>query len=503
MPSNLCYVSDHELTKNQPYWNVQIVERPTNFTPGYNIVYLLSSGTSNVPKNRYEIIPLQQDTKFINHNAATFSGTLYGIRQKRLILTVKRLLTSRLSIILFVCLFMASCNISRNYKHARRVDEAKDTTSFVDFSVRSFVVKNIEPGESKDIFALSGEGQAAYINMLKEKTNLSFTQTRDMMSQKITASPAKQDYIVQRRKVVFSIANKKYESGNIHKTIEDRIFYYKITVELKDKAGGYFSNWNKLESRYETIEIGTLSNSNSLTFGASAKIFDFGGAGKEVAGISGEYNNTQTQSMNLRERPILAGKLDKTKLEIYQEGARDMDVAGNLICDLEFNFEENENGIYFSRFSGLDSASIDSLKFEEYYVPAPKVQDIIATITINYIYREVRSGAKTSSEHDDCIKLHRKQISFDDTLIKASDISPEKYVLWTPDGELGFFQKVDEFPKRIEFATFNEAKIFLQWIQEKYKNASTRSSFKYKFTITSDALITDAQINNLLIKRAS
>jgi len=210
----------------------------------------------------------------------------------------------------------------------------------------------------------------------------------------------------------------------------DRIEYLKYTLTLDSSTTLQFTNWNKYTTAYGSIDIADVSFSQSLSlsggFGDSAV-----GQAAAGVGVSGSASESKTENQKVKYRYIqLNGSIGKKFIELESEGTREIDLSGNVIADVNMQFDAFPEILYTLAKAKDDSGNYlpsEKVVLNENIglVPnEPAIHDIQATLTYDYAYRHVVSGDKTFYEWDDKVKYVTGTVSKKVTLLRAQDIIP-------------------------------------------------------------------------------
>jgi len=302
---------------------------------------------------------------------------------------------------LFLTTLLSGCGPEILRKHQKAYIDPiplEHPEHFVTVNVSSFPAKKKASSPKKTVFNLSDRAQAAFLE--RADTNNAKAQAllnKNLLSLNAQSKSKIKDLSTYKRKIIISVAktpyfyakadNKSYKkkfqepveyssgktSGlratwdnqkDIVTTSEDssysvywnhlnnRIAHLDIRFQLDNPDHISFSNWDKLITEYETIDLGTITqaSTNTFTFGASVPVGpDFI---TQDNTIGNESVDSFTENQTLRNRFMkLQGYLGEKDGYIIQEGNIDRDLAGNTILTYDIKFEADT--FYIFKFDKL------------------------------------------------------------------------------------------------------------------------------------------------------
>jgi hypothetical protein len=328
-------------------------------------------------------------------------------------------------LILLVCLVQFSCTTVKRYKSIEKtVTDTNNLVSIDLFGTKVDAAK--EDDKSKSLWELQAEGQAELIKVI-DKRNAEDEKLFAALNNKYLKSKEEitTDYTAKDVRLVFSISKKRdyshIDGKNPSYTLGDRIEYIKFNITIADSLNLNFIKWNKFSTEYATIDVADVSFSQSLEATASTGLTNSVGTEKTVdnvkktstdsanpsVGAKGTINKTETQKVRFRYL-ALNGKISDKIISIEQEGMREIDLAGNVIADINLKFDENTETLssiesYKTPAGAFNSP--DKMKVALNVVTVPVLtglpDSINATLSYDYAYRHVSNGAKTFYEWDD------------------------------------------------------------------------------------------------------
>lgn len=398
----------------------------------------------------------------------------------------------------------------KRYRSAELIDlndTANTEPQKVEITIFSTKASQKEKQSSKkSLWDLEGKGEAKLIQVIgeKSKTTSEFFANleRDYMK------PQKQyisDYSEQKLTMILSISKiRNYSKLNKGYAIADRIEYLKIKLNNKN-SGMHFLKWNKFQTEYGTVNIGDVTFNESLSVSAGlngnratnktksfldgndSMAYGASGSFSPSLSLTGSTSSSETQSINQR-YISLNGKLEKNTLEVEQEGIREIDLAGNVIIDVQMKFDslKKEPFFTFQNFSkgGIPILDISKTNINKTDVILPeyrKIDSIYLSLNFEYVYRHVlnKRGAKTFFEWDDRVRYFKENVSNDRIVIlNPKDYLPKFYYAGIYDfndskyPNIGLFLKDQysfDLPYPLQAFDEKELKEFIDFLFKKSK----------------------------------
>ncbi len=328
--------------------------------------------------------------------------------------------------------------------------------------------------EGRNLWELSASAQTQLIQILDDRypDNAQFIQA---LNQEYLSDPAGPvyDYTKKNLRMVFTISKRRdyaslsggYPSG--HFSPADRIEYLQFSLSIPEETHLRFTEWNRFTTEYGEIEIGDISFTRSLDLEAEGVLPE------EVdLGSSGFFGRTERQKVRSRYL-ILNGSIGEHRIEIGEEGTREIDLTGNVIVDVSVEFSPFPERITVPIFntaghSPVDTGAVAALRFMDVVVPrmeeAPDT--ICAVLEMNYVYRHVRSGWKTYQEWDDRVEYYTGSVSKKIPLFYKEDYLPSFYCIAAGEDEKEALRvrAVPEMIYPLQFRSYPEATSFFNWL---------------------------------------
>ena len=252
---------------------------------------------------------------------------------------------------------------------------------------------------------LTADGQAALIKAVGKKT-ADADKLLAALGGSIDASPSGPgdvDTTIVGRRFVFSIAYLP-----IHPA--DRI--QMLTMRLLPRQEGVtFMKWTQLTTKYETMDLASLTYDTNFKLDASA------GLGPSVIKELKEPKGSASLSQELKETrdlklkyTALTGRLAKEEMYIFEKAAPNVDLSGPVTVDATLKVPARDVPVTVSDFSGLTTSSGPAEPAQVSVTPrlmdVPKWRGEITGCAEAIVWvRLVCGGGSSMSESDDCAKL--------------------------------------------------------------------------------------------------
>lgn len=366
--------------------------------------------------------------------------------------------------------------LPRRYK-SMTMEQRADREPLV--RVSAFVIEEPKLSDEPGVLQLSAEGQASLIAAIA-KADDSVTGLYQQLAKRF-GKPLPSDVIDRSqftRRIIFSTQKTDLALG-----LADRISRLEFRLQLKDSAKSLqFQQWNRFKTEHGQIDLGKIGIKKGVEL--SAKLSPtFGGAlnaGEAGVAVSRELS----EEITLRQRYItLTGVLDARSATLTQEGVVEIDLTGNTSIDLTVKFApdalETQEIVKFDSFTtskGLKAANELSYRLIPIHIPQYSVVDdlkegVRCFLTGNYIFRHVRKGSKTIIEGDDVVSFIQGGLEATPNEISLMSYEQLKQLraryfihrLGSPGENLAIDHPRNEnLP--LDFATYEEAKDFLDWM---------------------------------------
>ncbi len=373
--------------------------------------------------------------------------------------------------------FITGCTSVKRFKSATY--KAQDN-SLVDMNLFNYSLKAAGSETSgKNLWELSASAQPQLIQILNSRypDNEQFTRALNH-EYMVDGSVPTFDYTSMDLGMVFTISKLRDYSvindGSGRFSPADRIEYLKFSLEIPDHYNLYFTKWNRYVTEYGEIEIADVSFTRSLELEAEGSV-------KEKTDIAGKGTISRGEKQGIRSRYLkLNGSISDTRIEIEEEGTREIDLSGNVIADVSLKFSGFPERLTIPLFSGgkqdgdkkdgawPGSPAVDALKFVDVLVPRMKdaPDTIKAVLELDYVYRHVQSGWKTYQEWDDHVEYYTGTVKKEIPLFTKKDYLPLFYCIGTEHPQKRAMKirtgAGKEYP--LQFKDYSDASGFFMWL---------------------------------------
>jgi len=370
---------------------------------------------------------------------------------------------------LLILVTLSACATPELSKRYAKADFAQlktetDAKKYVTIKVVSYPITT-KPTQYKKIFDLSDHGQQAFINALKEKE----IETDNFLSKLLSSLESKQsknviDQTKFSRKLVLSIKNETDFPAN-------RIDTIKLTLTIKDSKKVKFSNWDKIVTNYQSIDIGKLTLGKTSSFSFSPEITTEAGASAKFGTLS--YERSLKEEVSIKDRSVTSGTLTDEEAILFQKGAPGMDLSGNLIADVEFEVTDIAVKTLYKfdhlfKKDGSPETEHKNINIIETLALYPNLkEDIKGGLEFDFVFREVKSGQETFLEGDDSVVFQKGKGKTDDiTLIKKDEYALKAWRIICNKDYLHLFFKGRKKATVIDFPSYDDAQLFLKWVKD-------------------------------------
>lgn len=372
-------------------------------------------------------------------------------------------------IALLALLCLISCSpkpeLTKRYASFRQ-----DTGTSSLISVSGFSTSATQSTAKTTLSNLSDRGQAALVEALAAKAKdgdalIALLGKEIAAKKKDTNFP---DHTVFTRRVVLSVQNES-------KLPPDRLTKVRLVLRFNkgDSLEPKFKSWDTFVTKYETIDIGTLSFTQTREMGA-----DIGFAPPPISSIGINYNATNTLAENIalkRRYVTSSGILRSDEAEIILEGAIGIDLSGNVAVDMVVDVCDHENTqelYYFTKLFKEDgSANTPSMiefatKTATY--PCQATRPLGVNLSAKAVLRRVAVGDDTIIEGDDAatyLDIEAAPQCFE--LIGAGDLRFSYWDLRDDNNAiLHLHNPATGSDESIAFPAYQEAVDFAVWLQK-------------------------------------
>jgi hypothetical protein len=374
-------------------------------------------------------------------------------------------------------LFFLSCSAKYTKRyHSIIIEPVKDNCHLV--KVSTFTMGVPSSARNITLLQLSPQGQAAFIKALENNVNNSET-LLEVLGKNVGSSPKSRDIIdltTFRKRVVFSVEKQTFTGPEITVGPADRLD--QLLINLSQLKGAKFVSWDKFETKYETVDLGKISNTQGFELGIDIPI-----KSPEISTSTG-ISQSLSEEVLLRQRYVaLSGRLYETEANLYQQGVSGIDLAGNFSVDFLIKAEVDESKPHTvislkNLWKGSNPNENKAIGISFLKIKYPKSsQPVTCNLDFYYSLRHVKKYGDTISEADDIVTLIRchdngtQQVE----LIGKNELRVRVYYIVThkdvktgspsPNGYRLYIKGPGQGTNEICFADYNSAASFLQWLR--------------------------------------
>jgi hypothetical protein len=421
-----------------------------------------------------------------------------------------------------------------------------DVSKYVTVTINSYAVAPAkQPDKPKNYVytAYSPQGQAQLIKALAAHITVPDTLLKKLAmpistNDKEDASEFRIFPNVIRKALIFTV-DKRWSSGEeTHNNsqikhedfdrIGDRIANLELEIDLPANSLIKFNSWDKFDTEWASLNLGTVSSSNTITAGAnwgaslsntntnlinptngSSLVTSSGvadtthtlstqtqtsGNNNSNTGVKGfsftpsinasitdQYQSNLNLTLN---RLKFSGTLDTSYVTIRQEGGFGVDLSGNTSVTLDYRFDgpyKNINIIKVKKFEDAGHILAYSSIVKSYTIWSfPDItQSIKSTTKFKYLYRHVENPRQIPEGrqhaeyfygefgfHDKQVNDANHQFTKETDLIKPSDFRPKTFRLGIYGNLPNPNVYVNEAGSPLNFETAKEAFAFLKWLKQ-------------------------------------
>lgn len=304
--------------------------------------------------------------------------------------------------------FLVGCSskVHRNYKY-RDSAVAITTLDAINkyLAVNAFVL-DPSSGTNKTIFDLSDRGQASMVAELAKSSKSNSELLAAMASSiKEAAVTSRKGTLLWKKRVVLNVLKYDKEPNN---RIEKILFDLVIPEAIRDKVE--FVSWDKIATETVTIDLGKITETKSTTMSLTPSISMLGAIeGSVEAGLSNTSGITAERNVTIRQAPLNAALISKSKMQVLRQSVALEDISGNIVIELTMKSKLSKE-TYIHELTGLfhnNTAESDpnkiglvrTLLIRPDFGTTPNTVPI--DLSYDFRYRKVSEGLRTGYEYDD------------------------------------------------------------------------------------------------------
>ena len=414
---------------------------------------------------------------------------------------------------LYLTVFSISFYGCGNQKLLQRYSELSKPNLNNDSSVTKGIeiyasARDIQVPTISNQYVLTDHGQAAYINALSALKPKDFDALQSNLFPDVSGAekaPSNIDNTTFSKRLLFTVLNNSpYQA--------DRITKLSIKVHLQPSNSNIkILTFDKIITEYQTVDLGSINLSNSLTLGASA---NYGITGKTtsstignssttttlnsdgssvvstnpltttgseldpalVAGLSATYTHTYAEQANIKNRYIaLTGYIKDDVLTFDEESISGVNLTGNIISDIKFKIT-TKSDIYTYNASGLitdskpstpEKVKIKAIPVYEAALPGELSLPVDYELTIRHVLNT--KGQKTFAEGDDKVSFYTKKGSTSTNLMleNRDDLKVKKWFIAINTNTLNIVDTIlGKSPGIMYFTSYDACVAFFRWLKK-------------------------------------
>lgn len=400
--------------------------------------------------------------------------------------------------------------LTRRYQSKRFMDSpASDCVTVSVFTMDT-------PGEKQQrmVASLNGEGQAAFIGEIGKRTSSLGDFSQALMHTGAGGKETLIDKTIFRKRLVFAVTKKEPGQGKHTLTLADRINILKVTLKSQK---GVFDSWNRFETKYQTVDLGKVSRTQSVSAQLTGSIGPAAEATiptKLEAVLRGEKKIEE--EVQLKQRYIeLAGIIspEKDEAKLYQEGVVGIDLTGTFLVDFVLQapnvFSLDEKVVILGPLEKggkpikPDDVQLDfrEIKYVKMDNITKKPKPITCQLSYDYLLRHVVTCDRQITEGYHRVQFWKGSVSATKIKLVSEDELKARVFRVYKDNDpiiLKDFFEGGSYKGNLQFADYNSAIDFIRWIKEnKYV---TIAKYKLIYDIIDGKLLNKEDIPSLRIK---
>ena len=350
------------------------------------------------------------------------------------------------------------------------------------------------PGEKpQSLFAsLAPQGQQALIEgIAKNPSSSEFIQTIKNID-----SGGKGPFIdktVFNKRVVFGVIKNPPGKEKEDLTLADRINILQVTLKSQK---GVFDNWNKFETDYKTVDLGTIGRTQKVTTQVEAYMGPAAQSripGQIKGSLTGEKDITETVPLH-QQYIHLSGTIspEKDQADLYQEGVVGIDLTGTFSVDFKLqapNIAETPTKVVLFRSlnkeaqtpkqpqtKGLATKQPEGVQLDFAYIKYVKKDDKIGEpaalkcmLSYDYLLRHVVTKERETVEGLHDVHFWKGSVPAKEiTLVSADELKATVFGIYMGNRDAINLEDPygSELSSILQFGDYASAQDFLRWIKE-------------------------------------
>jgi hypothetical protein len=388
-----------------------------------------------------------------------------------------------LSVFQFIvaALIICGCTTLKRYDSIQS-PETDNNLADIDLFGYSLSKAGSENG-TKNLWDLSADAQSQYIKILNTRypDNGMFLNAMSYEYLKPDAALIPEDYTNKDLRMIFSVSKRlgfgeRNSPPGYNLSPADRIEYIRVSLKIPDNSGLRFSGWNMFTTDYGSIEIADVSFSRNIELDASGAIPAGLKASSGELNAGGKSSAGRKEDQGIQYRYLrLNGKMNNNRIELEEEGTREIDLTGNIVADVSVEFERVP--LIITEITGVKDSTgrfnmPEKLSLRKTDIMIPGIRSIkdtiFADLSMDYVFRNVLKGQRTFPEWDDRVKYVRGNVSKRIPLLTSADYVPDFYCIGAerPPEESEGINIMDSSGREyaVIFKSYPEASLFYEWM---------------------------------------
>lgn len=315
-------------------------------------------------------------------------------------------------------------------------------------SFQAFVTPKPFASPSTLLSSLSPEGQAALVRALAAKS----TTGADLVNvlskpyvpdEKACAWANRSDF---QRQLVLSIvggeAKPSYRLALAKIVIDpySKVTHGSLEPSLVDSGPFEFVSWDRFETKYLEVNLGSGKFTQSTTIGANKGAENLSQIGATALADKAtslfSFSNTRglEESFQLSQRiPEVSGVLAPESAQLFLQGAPGRDILGTTFAVVTVRAKSERMPLPIYSVSGFDKSEIAWQQCWMTYPSEPTAtgvapSPIVLNLKADGVIREVGGGADTYLESDDAVNLRQYSLGTSKVvLVPSTELNPDAY----------------------------------------------------------------------------
>lgn len=351
------------------------------------------------------------------------------------------------------------------------------------------------PGEIKKptahlIKELSEKGQQALVEQLGEASRGSVRnpdQDIQRLQKALLFMPAPTpvtviDKTVFRKKIVVSY-------DDLNRVPGERFDFTKVTIKIPKEESLAFESWDRIETKYESVDLGKVSATGTSAFSVDATFGSETTTADNTKGTSlspsFSWSRSLTEDQVYLERFInITGRMASDSITLIRTGAMGQNLDGNVVIEVTIKVDESAGeNVVFKLKNLYNDAGVPNkpgdVKVSRIRFRLPLVRkDVKANLSYAYRLRKFQKNtaryAKTIPEFDDKVVFLSSGTCRGNefTLLKRNELETYFFTLAHQGTTIHYKDSVSGEAKPFLFETYDEAEEVIKWLNALPNNSA-------------------------------